>query len=62
MFDLQGYGPILLQGTILTIKLGLASLVFGLLFGLLGALAKLSGVWILQKIADAYTTIVRGIP
>ncbi|OOR90816.1 ABC transporter permease [Moraxella caviae] len=62
MFDLQGYGPLLLQGTIVTIKLGLTSLIFGLLFGLLGALAKLSGIWIFKKLADIYTTVVRGIP
>lgn len=62
MFELQGYGPLLIKGTILTVKLGLASLFFGLIFGLLGALAKLSGIWILEKIANAYTTIVRGIP
>ncbi|OOS24869.1 ABC transporter permease [Moraxella pluranimalium] len=62
MFELQGYGPLLIKGTILTVKLGLASLIFGLIFGLLGALAKLSGIWILEKIANAYTTIVRGIP
>ena len=62
MFDLQGYGPLLIKGTLLTIQLGLASLVFGLIFGLLGALAKLSGVWILEKIANAYTTVIRGSP
>ncbi|OOS05406.1 amino acid ABC transporter membrane protein 1, PAAT family [Moraxella cuniculi DSM 21768] len=62
MFDLQGYGPILIQGTLLTIKLGLASLFFGLIFGLLGACAKLSNLWILQKLANIYTTVVRGIP
>lgn len=62
MFDLQGYGPLLMQGTLLTIKLGLASLVFGLIFGLLGALSKLSGIWFLEKIANIYTTVVRGIP
>lgn len=62
MFDLQGFGPLLLQGTLVTIKLGLTSLVFGLLLGLLGALAKLSGIWILEKIANVYTTVVRGIP
>ena len=62
MFDLQGYGPLLIKGTLLTIQLGLASLVFGLIFGLLGALAKLSGVWILEKIANAYTAVIRGIP
>ncbi|MDO4441106.1 MAG: ABC transporter permease subunit [Moraxella sp.] len=62
MFDLHGYGPILLKGTWLTIQLGATSLVFGLLFGLMGAGAKLSGIWILQRIADIYTTVVRGVP
>ncbi|UNU72571.1 ABC transporter permease subunit [Moraxella nasovis] len=62
MFDLQGYGPLLLQGTIVTIKLAIVSLLFGLTFGLLGATAKLSNIWLLRKIADVYTTIVRGIP
>lgn len=62
MFDLQGYGPILLKGTLLTIKLGIVSLIFGLVLGLLGAAAKLSGIWLLQRIADIYTTVVRGIP
>lgn len=62
MFDLQGYGPILLKGTWLTIQLGIVSLLVGLVLGLLGAAAKLSGVWILQRIADIYTTVVRGVP
>lgn len=62
MFELQGYGPLLIKGTIVTIKLGLTSLLFGLLFGLLGALAKLSGIWIFEKIANIYTTVVRGVP
>ncbi|WP_323841058.1 MULTISPECIES: ABC transporter permease [unclassified Moraxella] len=62
MFDLQGYGPILLQGTWLTIELGFISLIIGLVLGLLGAAAKLSGIWLLQRIADAYTTVVRGVP
>ncbi|MCL1624126.1 ABC transporter permease subunit [Moraxella sp. Tifton1] len=62
MFDLQGYGPILLKGTWLTIQLGIVSLFFGLMLGILGATAKLSGIWILQRIADIYTTVVRGVP
>lgn len=62
MFDLQGYGPILMKGTWLTIQLGFVSLIFGLILGLLGAAAKLSGVWLLQRIADIYTTVVRGVP
>lgn len=62
MINLYGYENVLWQGTILTIKLGLTSVVLGLIFGLIGAAAKLSKFYILKKIADIYTTIVRGIP
>ena len=62
VFDLYGYGNLLLQGTILTIKLSLTSLIFGLFFGLLGAVAKRSPVWFIKKLADIYTTVVRGLP
>lgn len=51
-----------MQGTVLTIKLGLTSLVFGLIFGLIGAAMKLSRFYVLKKLADIYTTVVRGIP
>lgn len=62
MLQLHGYGELLMQGTLLTVKLSIASLALGLFFGLLGASAKLSGVWFFKKIADIYTTVVRGIP
>ncbi len=62
MLDLQGYGNLLLQGTWITVKLGLASLVFGLIFGLIGAACKASGIWLLKLPANFYTTVVRGIP
>lgn len=62
MLELHGYTDLLLQGTLLTIKLGMTSLVFGLIFGLLGATAKLSNIWPLKQLADIYTTVVRGIP
>ncbi len=52
----------LLQGTWVTIQLAILSLVFSVLFGLLGAWAKLSSNRLAQKIAAAYTTIVRGVP
>ena len=42
MLDLQGFGPALLEGTWMTIRLSLASVALGLLFGLLGASAKIS--------------------
>jgi len=60
--DLHGYGPHLLTGVWLTIKLGLLSLVVAGLLGILGALAKLSSVPPLRFLAQTYTTLVRGIP
>lgn len=62
MFELQGYGGLLLQGTWVTVKLGLASLIIGLIFGLIGAAMKLSRFWFLRQLANIYTTVVRGIP
>ena len=60
--DLQGYGPSILQGTILTIELCFASLAIAMLLGILTALAKLSDSRGLNLVATAYTTIIRGIP
>lgn len=62
MFDLQGYANVLINGALITIKLGLISLIFGLIFGLLGAAAKSSKIKILQVIGGFYTTVVRAIP
>ena len=56
------YQSQLIAGTIMTIKLALSSLVVALLFGLLGAWAKLSSNRLAQRVAEIYTTIVRGIP
>jgi len=52
----------LLSGTWVTIKLALLSLLFAVIFGLIGAGAKLSKSIVAQKIAGAYTMIVRGVP
>lgn len=62
MFDLQGFGHLLLTGSILTIKLALASLALGMIFGLLGATMKLSSIRVFRWIATLYTTVMRGIP
>lgn len=62
MLDLQGYGPSLLEGALLTIEVALASLVIAILLGMLGALAKLSKSRIAYGIAAVYTTVIRGIP
>jgi len=62
MLSLQGYGPSILQGTLLTIELCLASLAISLFLGIITALAKLSSSRFLNITAQGYTTIVRGIP
>tara|TARA_R100000687_G_scaffold79509_1_gene73827 strand:- start:260 stop:949 length:690 start_codon:yes stop_codon:yes gene_type:complete len=56
------YQSQLIDGTIMTIKLALTSLVIALFFGLLVAWAKLSHKRLAQRLAGAYTTIVRGVP
>ncbi|MEH6501341.1 MAG: ABC transporter permease [Pseudoalteromonas distincta] len=62
MLDLQGFGPALLEGTWMTIRLSLASVALGLLFGLLGASAKISDNLLLRSMGGFYTSVVRGIP
>ena len=62
MFDLAGYGKIILAGTLTTIELSVLTLVVSFLLGLLGASAKLSKSRIAIGIATVYTTIIRGVP
>ncbi|MBD1550642.1 ABC transporter permease [Pseudomonas typographi] len=61
-FSLKGFGPLLLQGTWMTLKLSLLSLAVSVLLGLLGAGAKLSRMAPLRLIAQCYTTLIRGVP
>jgi putative lysine/arginine/ornithine/histidine/octopine transport system permease protein len=62
MFDLQGFGPQIAYGAWMTIQVALGGLIIGLILGLLGATAKLSGNMVLRGIGQGYTTVVRGIP
>lgn len=62
MFDIRGFGDQLWAGTLVTIELALASLLLGLVLGLLGATARLSGNRVARTISTAYTTVIRGIP
>jgi arginine/ornithine transport system permease protein len=62
MLSLHGYGPSIIEGTVLTLEVSLASLFIAMLLGICGALAKLSGARSLRLIAQMYTTIIRGIP
>ncbi|NWA01540.1 ABC transporter permease [Pseudomonas gingeri] len=61
-FSLRGFGPILLDGTWMTIKLSILSLLVAVLLGLLGASAKLSSISLLRIPAQLYTTLIRGVP
>ncbi|MCX2522642.1 ABC transporter permease [Larsenimonas rhizosphaerae] len=62
MLDLHGYGPRLLEGSLLTLELALLSLLLAVLLGLLSASAKLSSSRILRGIAHVYTLVIRGVP
>jgi octopine/nopaline transport system permease protein len=65
--DLMQWGP---QGwldemtfaTGLTLAVAVVGFLFGLVFGSLAAFAKLSRSRLLQRAADAYTTVFRGVP
>jgi histidine transport system permease protein len=59
---LQGYGPLLLHGCWVTLKLSALSLLVSMLLGLLGAAAKLSPLRVLNLPASCYTTLIRGVP
>lgn len=62
MVDLHGFGPVLLQGALITLQLAVSSLCLGLVLGLMGAAAKLSGSRVLRALGDLYSTLVRGLP
>lgn len=56
------YRGLLLDGTIVTVQLALASLALSVLLGLIGATAKLATNPAARGVANAYTTLVRGVP
>ncbi|WP_298213673.1 ABC transporter permease [Acidocella sp.] len=62
MFNLAGYGPQLLSGTVTTVELSLLSLFLSFVIGLIGASAKLSRNRPARFIATLYTTLIRGVP
>lgn len=61
-FSLKGFGPLLLQGTWMTVKLSFLCLLLSVVLGLIGASAKLSRSALLRLPAQAYTTLIRGVP
>ncbi|MEM5433727.1 histidine ABC transporter permease HisQ [Paraburkholderia diazotrophica] len=58
----QGFGPLLLAGTLETLKLAVLSLAAAFLLGLAGAAAKLSHNRMLARLGAMYTTLIRAVP
>ena len=56
------YRALLLSGTLVTVQLAIGSLLLSVLLGLAGASAKLAKNPVSQRVANAYTTLVRGVP
>ncbi|PKA42689.1 ABC transporter permease subunit (plasmid) [Rhizobium sullae] len=61
-FGPGGWGHALLAGAWMTILIALAGYAIGAVIGTFGAWAKISGGTTVRTAADAYTTILRGIP
>jgi octopine/nopaline transport system permease protein len=62
IFGPLGWGPTLVMAAAMTLAVSAAAFLLGLVFGLLGAWAKLSGGRSAQAAAGAYTTVLRGVP
>ena len=62
MDNLIAYSPSLAQGTLVTISVGISSLLISIGLGLLGAWGKLSPNRLANWTAAVYTTAVRGVP
>ena len=52
----------MLDGTVVTVQLAVGSLILSVVLGLAGASAKLASNPISNRLASAYTTLVRGVP
>ena len=61
-FGPDGWGDQIASGVLVTVSLALATLPFGLVMGLLIAIAKQSNEPSLRLAANIYTTIFRGLP
>ncbi|MCP4234949.1 MAG: histidine ABC transporter permease, partial [Aestuariibacter sp.] len=57
MESIWNYRGLLFDGALVTVQLALGALLFSILLGLIGAMAKLSHNRLSQKLAGAYTTL-----
>src|ERR1700759_2614586 len=65
--DLLSFGPdgwanALLSGALMTVLIAIAGYAIGVVIGAFGSWAKVSGGRATRIAADAYTTVLRGIP
>lgn len=58
----MGYAGQLLVGAGVTLTVVIVAVSIGTVFGIVGALAKLSGRRSLSLVAETYTTVIRGVP
>lgn len=58
----EGYLPMILEGLKVTLSVAAVSLAIACLFGLTGALMKLSRNPVARWVANGYTTVVRALP
>nr|WP_309503636.1 ABC transporter permease subunit [uncultured Roseovarius sp.] len=56
------YREVIVSGTLVTISLAILSLLLSILCGLAGAFLKMSQSRALQKVGNAYTTLIRSVP
>ncbi|MFA6155165.1 ABC transporter permease [Mesorhizobium sp.] len=61
-FGPGGWGHALLAGAWMTVLIALSGYAIGAVIGTFGAWAKISGGFAVRMAADAYTTVLRGIP
>ncbi|BEV72717.1 histidine ABC transporter permease HisQ [Paludibacterium sp. THUN1379] len=59
---LYGFGPMIWDGTMVTLELAVLSLLLAFAIGLVGAAAKLSSNPLLSMVSTVYTTLIRGVP
>ena len=62
LFGPDGWAPLLLKGTMVTVALAVTTVPFGFGGGLLLAVMKLTRSRVLRSVCDLYTTFFRGIP
>jgi octopine/nopaline transport system permease protein len=61
-FGPQGWANALIAGALMTVLIAVAGYAIGIVIGAFGSWAKISGNRATRVAADAYTTVLRGIP